>query len=381
MISFVHDKDFNFKGLNLAPKPSFATYESPERVRAIMDYLKSIRFLDRADISISPLKNLTQEDILRVHSPQHLQVVQNLSAYGGGEIGRWVEASHDTYQLALKSAGAAAKVLEIITDTVANLDADSTMASKQLSSKVAISLNRPPGHHARHDSTEGVCVFNNIALAIKNLRVNHQFMDKIAIIDIDAHFGNGTSSLFYDDPSVLHISLHESTFYGAQGMVNEYGAGKGMGTNINYRVPLGATDQIWLSGLPLIEQILRQFEPKILIVAMGFDGHWSDPLGNLKLTSQGYLDFAKWLKKVSEICDGRVGFVLEGGYSLLMLGRLVETILTPFLDNYTPRPPIDLVPAQTISISDKERMLRQLLKQNQSIIADLTAIYDLKLYS
>lgn len=368
MFTLIHDKDFSFKGENPAPKPTYETYESPLRVRSIWEYLKSIGFLELANVQVTRPAIITENDVLRVHSPNLLQVVKNLTTQGRGEIGRWVVANPDTFSLAMKSAGAVVALLETITGANANhVGGQGAPALKN--SKSGFSFNRPPGHHAGRDSIEGLCVFNNTAIGVRYLREIHGFGGRIAIIDIDAHFGNGTSSLFYDDPDVLHFSVHESNFLGARGMPNEIGTGKGEGTNINFQVPVGATNEIWMRFMNICEQVVKQYEPSLIIVPTGLDAHWTDPMGNLKVNSTAYAEISRQLKALAdETCGGRVGFVLEGGYSLIMLGRLVETLATPFLrESYTPRPPVDLHVEHRLHPEVERQMLRKVGRQEMEL--------------
>lgn len=362
MFSFIYDQDFSLKGEHNFLKPTFEAYESPERIRAIWRYLHSRGLFTRKDIQVLNPTEITKDHILQVHSPYLVQTVQNLSKMGQGEIGRWVKANSDTYSLALKSAGAVAKLLEVISGN------PSRREGPFKKSNVGFALNRPPGHHASRDMTEGFCVFNNVAIAIQYLRDEYGFDDRVAIIDIDAHFGNGTSSLFYDDPDVLSISIHESSFLGVRGMPNEIGTGPGAGTNINYQVPFNTTNELWLHSLNVIEQIMAQFMPKFLIVSAGFDAHWTDPMANLLLTTKAYETFGRWINELSsKVCQGRIGFVLEGGYSLLILGQLVEALITPFLNDFIPTPYFDLFIDHEPSPEKKAQIQRLLTKQENNL--------------
>ncbi len=337
MFYLCHDKDFGLMGRPDSPKPYFEAYESPDRAWTIWNYLKQQQIPSRKDVhKISPLL-LTERDILRVHSPYLLKIVQNLTLHGKGEIGNTVLANEDTYPLAVKSAGAVVQLAKIAaTNKVHNEPAASPFGG-------GFAINRPPGHHASTHVSDGLCVFNNIAIAITYLREVLDFHEPIAIIDIDEHFGNGLSNIFYEDPSVLYCSVHEGVLQlGEQGAYNEIGALDGLGTNINFQVPVGTFGPQWLISLSVFEPILRQFQPSLIFVAAGLDGHWADPLGNLSLCSSHYHTFARWLKSLSsDICDSRVIYALEGGYNLLMLGRLVETLIAPFLDDYSLPPALD----------------------------------------
>ncbi|GAB4311061.1 MAG: class II histone deacetylase [Promethearchaeota archaeon] len=357
MPTFVFDEEFSRLGESHAPKPSPEALESPLRVRAIWTYLQAIKLFERADIKTAPPALITEEDVLRVHSPYYLDQVKNVAAVGRGELGRGTPANPDLEKLATKSAGAAARAVEVASGHAEG-------------SRVCFALGRPPGHKAHAQRAEGNCVFNNVAVALERLRATKNFDGRVAIVDFDCHFGAGTSSIYYEDPNVLHVDVHEWGPVGQafRGSAGEIGAGPGEGTNVNYLVPNGATNEYYLRALDFCGQIIEQFRPKFIVVAMGFDAHWSDPAGNLRLDSIAYLRIGHWLSKLSsKVCGGRVAFVLEGGYSLLVLGRLVEMVLSPFLFNPKPPVPIDLHFRHNVEPAAEKAMRRMLDSQEKKL--------------
>ncbi|MHA1819737.1 MAG: histone deacetylase family protein [Promethearchaeota archaeon] len=318
------------------PRPFFESYEDPLRVKLIWQYLKlknivvadfkEIEGSEEEDVIINQKlgviakrpRPLKEEDLYRVHSRYHVELVKTISQNGGGQLGNLVMATPDTYELALLSAGGAYDLLK-------NIFLEKFRAG--------IALIRPPGHHATYETSEGLCVFNNIALAIRKLRDVYNFKENIAIIDIDAHYGDGLAKIFYEDPSVLYTSIHEYDFdTGESGFWTEIGAKDGKGTNINYPIPLESDGAFLKSYLSFIEKYIIDFHPAIIIVALGFDGFWADPLGNLAYTMSDYQFFSNWLKQLSlKVCNQKVAFILEGGYNLLALPYLTEKIITPFI--------------------------------------------------
>jgi acetoin utilization deacetylase AcuC-like enzyme len=332
---FVYNEDFARKGKCTKYKPEFESYEHPLRVKSIMNYLHQRGILERKDVRIIDPEHLSPKDILYLHSPFLLENVKRKSEDVFGELGYLVCSNQDTYELSMKSAGAVVKLAKLITNIEKCENLERVTA--------VFSLNRPPGHHAYKEVSEGLCVFNNLALAIKILREKYHYKGKIAILDIDDHFGNGISSIFYDDPSVLYISLHEFDFdIEDSGSYSDIGAGAGRGYNINFPLPINCTGKYYLEALKTAMKICEQFQPDVIFVETGLDSHYSDPLGNLCLIEADYLEIGKIIKTFTEKhTDERVGFVLEGGYNPLILGRLVEKLIAPFLKEYTPEPPID----------------------------------------
>ena len=171
---------------------------------------------------------------------------------------------------------------------------------------------RPPGHHATRESASGLCIFNNIAIAIMYLRSTLNFNGKIAIVDMDHHFGDGLARYFYGDPSVLYFSIHEFDYQNADlGLINELGEGLGKGTNINYPLPSSIIGSEFMSMFEILEPILTEFQPELIIVATGFDMYFADPIGNCYLTSKVYHQFSKKIIELSEtLCEGKISFIL-----------------------------------------------------------------------
>jgi acetoin utilization deacetylase AcuC-like enzyme len=327
MFEIVFHEDFNELHELVDPKPTFETYENPLRTRVIWDYFKSKGYvlrdfdkngvIENEDLGLRVIKPspLKKTDILRVHSPYLVELVEHLSSVGYGQIGNLVQASSDALEVALLSAGGAYLAIK-------NVYIGKTDQS--------FALIRPPGHHAIRDESDGLCIFNNIAVSIEKLRKEEHFSGKIAILDIDAHYGDGLAKLYYEDPNILYSSIHEYV-PGESGIISEVGTGKGKGLNICYPAPLEADDEYLKGYCEFIEPYLRQFQPKFVIIATGFDGHWADPIGNLSYTSKGYTYFSKWIHSLAkELCNNKISFILEGGYNLAVIPYLAEVILCEF---------------------------------------------------
>jgi acetoin utilization deacetylase AcuC-like enzyme len=186
----------------------------------------------------------------------------------------------------------------------------------------------PPGRHADYETASGFCLFNNAALAAAYARKAYK-LERIAIVDIDVHHGNGTQSTFYDDPQVLYISSHQFPYYPGSGNFDEVGTGKGEGYTLNFPLPEATGDSIFIPIYSkIVANVLNQFSPQLILVSAGFDGHFRDPLGGLALTHAGYASAAASLiKAADQECKGRICFVLEGGYNLQALQECAHATL------------------------------------------------------
>jgi len=195
---------------------------------------------------------------------------------------------------------------------------------------------RPPGHHAERDRSMGFCMFNNVALAADVIR-RECGLGRVVILDWDVHHGNGTQNAFYDDPSILYISLHghPEYLYPGTGFAEEDGAGDGRGTTLNLPFLPGAGDNEYRQAFESrVIPAICAFEPEMIIVSAGFDGHGDDPIGITALTDGM---FAEMLGSVLELAEryagGRLLSVLEGGYNLEVLRRCVAQHVTMLGEN------------------------------------------------
>ncbi len=190
----------------------------------------------------------------------------------------------------------------------------------------AYALCRPPGHHAFADMAGGFCFLNNTAIAAQHLRGRH---DRVAVLDVDVHHGNGTQGIFYERDDVLTVSIHaDPDLYYPYfwGHAHETGTGKGHGFNLNLPLPLGSPDASWLAAGDKALARIREFAPTALVVALGLDASESDPLQGLKVTGAGFHAMA-----------GRIAglglptvLVQEGGYLSDDLGRNLVQFLAGF---------------------------------------------------
>ena len=184
----------------------------------------------------------------------------------------------------------------------------------------------------------GFCLLGNVAIAARNAQRQYG-IERVLIVDYDVHHGNGTEAMFYDDPSVLYVSTHQYPFYPGTGAVTDIGTGPGQGYTVNIPLPAGSGDANYAT---VFEQIIwraaERFEPQLILVSVGFDAYWEDPLAGMRLTLNGYSHLAREVIRMAQrYCGGKVVFMLEGGYNLDALRYGVSNVARLLLGD----PPTD----------------------------------------
>lgn len=274
--------------------------ESPESKRRFKN-LMDVTGLS-AELKMCSAPEASREDLLRVHPASYLDQFKATSDAGGGELGRRTPFGPGGYELAALSAGL----------SIAALDA---VLRGQI--RNAYALSRPPGHHCLPDYPNGFCLMANLGLAIRAAQANG-LVGRVAVLDWDVHHGNGTEAIFYDDPEVFTLSLHQDRNYPMDtGDFADRGRGKGAGYNLNIPLPAGTGHAGYLA---VMEQIilpqLRAYQPDVIIVACGFDAAAIDPLGRMLATAGTFqVMTAQIMALADELCAGRVMMAHEGGYS------------------------------------------------------------------
>jgi acetoin utilization deacetylase AcuC-like enzyme len=206
------------------------------------------------------------------------------------------------------------------------LGAQSAVAS---GARAAFSLSRPPGHHAGPDFFGGYCFLNNAAIAAQALRDNGA--ERVAVLDVDFHHGNGTQSIFYERSDVLFLSIHgdpvtEYPFY--LGHADETGTGVGMGFNQNYPLPAGSDNETWFSAMDAASQRIQAHRPDALVVSLGVDTFAGDPISKFQFRAPEYQRLGRALARLSL----PTVFILEGGYAVAEIGDNVAQVLSAFED-------------------------------------------------
>ena len=276
--------------------------ESPARIHAIEDQLTAAGLMDYLQRHDAPAA--TREQLLRVHAADYIDgIASSVPDQGRVQLDADTTLSPFSYQAALRAAGAAV------------LGVDLVMAKKVANGFCNI---RPPGHHAERARAMGFCIFNNVAAGAAHALTQYG-LQRVAIADFDVHHGNGTEQIFSNDPRVMLCSTFQHPFY-------PY-SGNDSGNDHIINVPLTAgsggnefrtaVTQHWLPALQV-------FQPQLLLISAGFDGHRDDDMAMLKLTETDYAWVTKLLKNMADqYAQGRIVSTLEGGYALPALGRSV----------------------------------------------------------
>jgi acetoin utilization deacetylase AcuC-like enzyme len=286
--------------------------ESPDRLRVIRE-----GYDDHENPSwerTNPSRSATKDELLYYHTDDYIERVRECS-----DASRSLDADTPTSERSFEIATLAAG---------SSLDLAETGLDENLSGFGAI---RPPGHHAESNRGMGFCLFNNIVLAAEEVARRD---NSVAIVDIDVHHGNGTQDAFYDRDDVLYVSTHQAPFYPGTGQEHQTGEGNGEGFTVNVTLPAGSDWNVlepdWYGK---IKKTIHSFKPDYIMVSAGFDAHETDPVGGLNFKDEDYLQMAKDLSRwAEELCEGRILGLLEGGYNLETLRRLVPRFTEVLID-------------------------------------------------
>lgn len=327
--------------------------ENPETKRRIINLWRRSGLLDQLT-TLAPAAAPVAA-IEAVHDTAYIEQIAETSASGGGDAGGLTPFGNGSYEIALMSAGGCIAAVDAVLDGVVDN---------------AYAMVRPPGHHSVPSSGMGFCIFNNAAIAVKHLQ-RERGVGRVAMVDWDVHHGNGQQAIFYDDPSVLTISIHQDCcFPPDSGHVVDNGSGAGVGANLNVPLPPGSGHHAYLSAYErVVLPALQRFQPDFIVAPSGFDGNNFDPLGRMMAHSETFRLMTRMLLHAAdELCDGRVVFTHEGGYAaayvpFVALAVLEEAsgIKTAVDDPYLPicqgSGGHDLQPHQDAVIAEVEALL------------------------
>jgi acetoin utilization deacetylase AcuC-like enzyme len=284
--------------------------ERPERLDAVLRHLARTGIAHTCPAGM--VRPATDAEILRVHTRGHLENLERHAGVGGQvEADTWM--SPGSFESARLAAGAAVEAVNAVVEGKA---------------RRAACLVRPPGHHALADSPMGFCLLANVAIgAAQALEVFE--LNRILIVDFDVHHGNGTQALFYDNPQVGFFSIHRYPFYPGTGASDETGTGRALGTTLNVPLPYETSRHDYRAAFENgLSRFADQIRPELVIVSAGFDAHAEDPVGDLGLEVEDFIDLTRLVAQVAEThADGRIVSVLEGGYNVPILAGCVAAHL------------------------------------------------------
>jgi acetoin utilization deacetylase AcuC-like enzyme len=296
--------------------------ERPERLQAILRHLDRTGL--RARLTTGGARDATRNELLRVHTMTYVDQVARFEIKGGGlfEADTWIYPGSN--QAALLAAGAAIEAV------------DTVMSGRD---RMALCLVRPPGHHARPHDAMGFCIYDNVAVAAADA-VKRLGLGRVMIVDFDVHHGNGTQEMFEADDRVAFLSIHRYPFYPGSGRADETGTGRGLGFTRNLPIAYGTSPADYLAAFRAgVESLADRARPDLLILSSGFDAHMEDPVGDLGLDVEHFVEITQIVKQVAWThCDGRLVSVLEGGYNIPILAGCVAAHLETLLDG-EPEPP------------------------------------------
>ncbi len=242
------------------------------------------------------------EELAWVHTAGHIERIAATAGKPLSVLDPDTQTSEQSYEVALLAVGAVFNLLDAVCSG---------------SGKRGFACIRPPGHHAEPDRAMGFCLFNNAALGARYLQ-RRCAVERVMIVDIDAHHGNGTQAAFYDNNDVLYVSLHRFPGFPGTGNFGEVGCGRGEGFTVNVPLGGGQVDRDFIEIIYyLVHPLARHFKPGMILVSCGFDLYLHDRLGGMRATPEGYALLSALLVDIAEqVCGGRILFILEGGYSI-----------------------------------------------------------------
>jgi acetoin utilization deacetylase AcuC-like enzyme len=283
--------------------------ERPARIAAMIEMAES---LPRSELKVLAPREASPDELALCHRAEYVAAVERSAHAERTDFDPDTHACAETWKTATLAAGGVITAVEAVIDG----EADNAFA-----------IVRPPGHHALPGSAMGFCFFNNVAIAASWL-VHVRRLRRVLILDWDVHHGNGTQDIFYDSPDTFYMSAHQFPFYPGTGWLDQIGTGEGTGFTVN--APLAATsgDSEYLRIFDqLFLPIARQFRPEFILISAGFDSHFRDPLGGMKVTEDGFAAMIRRMQRLADdCCGGKIALALEGGYDLRALadcGRAV----------------------------------------------------------
>jgi len=291
--------------------------ERPARLRAVEQGIDAAGLRD-ALVAVEPVV-ASADDLARIHPSAYTQALADFCRTGGGYLDGDTHVGRASWDAAALAAGAGLELIRKLDQGLGD---------------VGFCAVRPPGHHALASRSMGFCLVNNVAVAAAFLAERGE---RVAIVDYDAHHGNGTQDLFWADPRVFYVSLHEWPAYPGTGRIDDVGGGAARGSTLNLPFPASTTGDVFRRSVDeVVIPALAEWAPTWLLISAGFDAHRRDPITDLGLTSADFADLTRDL--IGLVPAGRRLLFLEGGYDLQALADSVGAVLSMLVDDGAYRP-------------------------------------------
>lgn len=322
------------------PSPNHRFPDHPERP----ERFDALRLKQVPGIEQIPAAPASLEQVARVHHPRMIEQLERVCPQGPGVIDYApTYITPTSFADALHATGAAISAVRAVLDG---------------SARNAFSIARPPGHHAGPDRAMGFCLFNNAAIAAQEALALG--LERVAVIDFDVHHGNGTQAAFLDDPRCGYLSTHQEGIYPGTGWLEEADRADKRGRIVNVPLPSRTGDEGFRQILGMvIKPFVWKFQPELLIVSAGYDAHWRDPLASLGLSTAGFAMLSRGLVEIAEEgCQGRIVFLLEGGYDADNVANGIETGFAA-LTGHPPKNTADACPHREPDIGSRLARTRE----------------------
>ncbi len=295
--------------LNVYTNPVFYDHDTgaghPESARRLDAALAGVQRAGLGDRVVRDTADHPDTDriIAKVHSADYERALEQAAAAGMDDfVSGDNPMSSQTFAAARTAVGAALTAAEAMT---------------REANHRAFVVARPPGHHAERLQPMGFCFFNTIACVAEWMR-EQAGIERVFVFDFDVHHGNGTQALFWDRDDVFYASMHRFPFYPGTGARDEIGSGAGRGCTLNLPFEQGLGDAAYLRGVEdTIVRAIDDYQPQAILLSSGFDAHWRDPLGGMRVTEEAYGEITRRIvESASRHSGGRILSLLEGGYDM-----------------------------------------------------------------
>ncbi len=285
--------------------------ETPKRLEAMYEMIESPDMQGKF-VEIEP-RHAAHEEIEVIHQSSYIEQVAATAGKAHTSLDPDTSTSPESYDAAKLAVGGLCNAIDSVVKGEVNN---------------AFAFIRPPGHHAGPNRAAGFCIFNNIAIGALHAINNHN-MERILIVDWDLHHGNGTQHSFYEDPRILFFSTHQYPFYPGTGSVQEIGRGAGEGYTINVPLRSGPGNGEYLRIFRrILQPVALEFKPDMIMLSVGFDIYYKDPLGGMKVTPEGFGMLTRVLLDIADsCCGGKFVATLEGGYHIAGITESAKVVL------------------------------------------------------